>query len=456
MMKQEIIEKYNKPVPRYTSYPPANFFNSDYTSEDYLQAVDASNEEQPETISFYIHIPFCRRLCFYCGCNSYAMGKPEMVEAYLQALEKEMDLIIPRLKKNRKIAQIHYGGGTPTCIPAARIKQLNDHLLSAFDTIEKPEIAIECHPGYMDENYWKELIDAGFSRFSIGIQDFNEDVLRIANRKPPMIPIEKIFSILKAADKSINMDFIYGLPHQTAESFLQSMKKAVELRPDRLVTFSYAHIPFINKLQLKLEKAGLPTNREKEEMYLQAKQYLISQGYHTIGMDHFVLDTDELYSALSEKKLHRNFQGYCTRRTTGQVYAFGVSGISQLNAAYAQNTKNIEEYISETNAGRLTIRKGYALNKEQQLTREVITSLMCNCTLNWKELADHLHITVDELKAATAYEPQIMKQFSADGLIHLEDDYLEMLPDATPFVRTVAASLDKLLLHSNKQFSNPV
>jgi len=455
-MKQEIIEKYNKPVPRYTSYPPANFFSTDYTSRDYIEAVDASNNEQPEAISFYIHIPFCRSLCFYCGCNSYAMAKPEVVEAYLQAVEKEMDLIIPHLKKNRKIAQIHYGGGTPTCIPADRIKRLNDHLLNAFDTIGQPEVAIECHPGYMDEAYWRGLMNAGFSRFSIGIQDFDEEVLKIINRKPSLLPIDDIFAMLKAENKSINLDFIYGLPRQTPESFLHSMEKAVELHLNRLVTFSYAHIPFINKLQLKLEQVGLPTNAEKEEIFMQAKTFLTSFGYHLIGLDHFVTDADELYLALSKKKLHRNFQGYCTRRTTGQVYAFGVSGISQLNAAYAQNTKNIEEYISETNEGRLTIRKGYTLDREQQLTREVITALMCNCALNWQDLASHLGVTIGELKAATAYDPRKMERFAADGLIRLEDDYLEMQPDATPFVRTVAASLDKLLLHTDKQFSKPV
>src|SRR5215510_3054013 len=177
MIDSDLLKKYNTPVPRYTSYPPANYFNESFTAKDYELALDASNTSEPQHLSFYFHIPFCRRLCHYCGCNSFAMGKQDKIDQYISALHKEVDRVLPHIDKKRKIAQIHYGGGTPTVLPAIILKELNDRLLSIFPSIDNPEIAIECHPGYLDEKYWQSLADAGFNRFSIGIQDFDEKVL---------------------------------------------------------------------------------------------------------------------------------------------------------------------------------------------------------------------------------------------------------------------------------------
>lgn len=455
-MKQELINKYNVPIPRYTSYPPANYFNDSFTNNDYVKAIDASNNQQPEHISIYIHIPFCRHLCFYCGCNSFPMMKPETVEAYIAAVQKEIEMVTSRLAPERKISQIHYGGGSPTSIPVSYLKAINKQLLSKFNCIENPEIAIECHPGYLDEAYWEELTQAGFNRFSIGVQDINTEVLKAVNRRPSLLPLQTIFDMLKSTGASINLDFIYGLPHQSKDSFVQTIQQAVNLHPDRIVTFSYAHVPWVNKLQLKLEKAGLPSNGEKSSMYESAAALLNENGYHSIGLDHFVLSNDELNTALNERKLHRNFQGYCTRQTTGQVYAFGVTGISQLATAYAQNTKDIKEYISLIESGQLSIKKGYALNQEEQITREVITSLMCNCSLNWKELSEQLLLPVDTIKAATAYNESRLQEFAADGIIELNENSIRVNPDDTIFVRNVAASLDKLMLNNSKSFSKPV
>ena len=205
---------------------------------------------------------------------------------------------------------------------------------------------------------WQKIADAGFTRVSIGIQDFNNEVLKTVNRKPSLEPLEKIFDLLRSHNIGINLDFLYGLPLQTPESFYNTISQAVTLAPDRLVTFSYAHVPWIKKAQLI---------------------------YVRVGMDHFVKPTDELYVALKEHQLHRNFQGYCTRRTTAQVYAFGVTGISQLQTAYSQNTKDIAEYISEIDAKKIPVKKGYSLNREQQLTREVIETLMCNYYIRYAE-----------------------------------------------------------------------
>ncbi|MCD8270082.1 MAG: oxygen-independent coproporphyrinogen III oxidase [Parabacteroides sp.] len=455
-MIQDLLQKYNVPVPRYTSYPPANYFADTFTNKDYEAAIEASNSAQPGHISFYVHIPFCRHLCHYCGCNSFAMMKPEVVERYISAIHQEIDRVKERLAPGRKISQIHYGGGSPTAMPVHYLKELNEHLLSDFDTIEQPEIAIECHPGYLDETYWQSLTEAGFNRFSLGVQDFNEEVLKTVNRRPALLPVETIFGILREKGARINMDFIYGLPFQTADSFSETIARAASLRPDRLVTFSYAHVPWVNKQQLILEKAGLPAGEEKSRMYQNAKELLNAAGYQTIGMDHFVLENDELYTAMQNGRLHRNFQGYCTRRTTGQVYAFGVTGISQLSSAYTQNSKDIHQYIERIESGTFAISKGYTLNRDEQITREVIETLMCNYSLDWKELADRLSLSVDEVKAATAYNNDRLREFSEDGIIEYDSEQIRITPEGNLFVRNVAASLDKLMLHSNKSFSKPV
>lgn len=445
MIQQSIIEKYNVPVPRYTSYPPANFFK-EYSEEEYLTAVQKSNAAKEPNLSFYLHIPFCRHLCHYCACNSYAMQNETVVNAYVEALHKEIDQLIPLLDNGRQISQIHYGGGSPTTLQPTIIQALNQHLLTVFPKIAQPEVAIECHPGYLSLQDWKGLTDAGFSRFSIGIQDFNEQVLNTVNRRPSQERMEDIFAVLRDAGAKINLDFLFGLPHQTAESFCRSIERAIALQPDRLVMFSYAHVPWLKKQQLILEKAGLPASEEKERMFNEAAQMLQSAGYVRVGLDHFVRPDDELYTALQNGQLHRNFQGYCTRRTTAQVYAIGVTGISQLETAYAQNTKDIKEYIEIVNSGHLPIKKGYTLSHEQQLVCKVIDALMCN-----------YHVTLsDEQRAAVNFDESRLAEMQSDGIITISGNTIRMTHESSPFVRNVAALLDPLMQHTTKSFSKPI
>lgn len=445
MIQQSIIEKYNVPVPRYTSYPPANFFR-EFGEDAYRDAVKASNTAVDRRLSFYLHIPFCRHLCHYCACNSYAMRDSAVVSAYVEALHKELELLVPLLDSERQIAQIHYGGGSPTTLQPAVLQSINQHIRMTFPQIEQPEVAIECHPGYLSLNDWKGLVAAGFSRFSIGIQDFDEQVLATVNRRPSQEPLNAVFTVLRDGGAKINLDFLYGLPHQTAERFCQSIERAIALQPDRLVMFSYAHVPWLKKQQLILEKAGLPASDEKERMFDEAARLLLAAGYVRVGLDHFVRPEDELYTALRDGQLHRNFQGYCTRRTTGQVYALGVTGISQLDTAYAQNTKDIREYIEAVDGGHLPVRKGYALSREQQLVREVIDTLMCNYQVT---------LSADQ-RAAVNFDEQRLLQMQADGIITLSGSTIRMTHESSPFVRNVAALLDPLMLHTTKAFSKPI
>lgn len=456
MKTEALLEKYNKPVPRYTSYPPATCFDGNFGEADYGKAIDESNDLQPAHLSFYIHIPFCRHMCHYCGCNSSPMAKPDIVEQYLSALHEEIDRVTGKLLPSRKIAQIHYGGGTPTLLPIERLKELNEHLLSAFSTIDHPEIAIECHPAYLDENDWKALTETGFNRFSLGIQDMRKDVLAAVNRHSSLLPLKDIFHILRQANCRINTDFLYGLPLQTAVSFGKTIEQVLELRPDRLVTFSYAHVPWVNKRQQILEKRGLPLPGEKNAMFETARKLLVHAGYEPVGLDHFVQPDDELYGALLKGELRRNFQGYCTARTTGQVYAFGVSAISQLQGYYAQNSKDIDTYIGEIKKGKFATAKGYKLDEEERIVKEVIETLMCNYSLDWDELSGRLSLPVETIRMATAYKEELLREFAEDGIITLDDHTIRVTQEGRLFVRNVAASLDKRLLQTNHNYSKPV
>ena len=454
-MQTDIIEKYNRPVPRYTSYPPANYF-SNFTEADYLDMVKQSNQARQNQISFYLHIPFCRHLCHYCGCNSYPQAKPEVVKAYVEALHKEIDLVAKHISGDRLISQIHYGGGSPTALPIAMIKELNEHLLSVAPTIERPEIAIECHPGYLDANDWQQLVACGFTRYSLGVQDLHAEVLKVVNRRESMMPVGEILEMLHESGATVNLDFLYGLPLQTIQSFRENIEQAAAWRPDRLVTFSYAHLPKMFPRQQILDKVGLPANEEKNGMYEAAASVLTAAGYQPIGLDHFVLPDDELAVALGKGQLHRNFQGYCTRRTTAQVYAFGVTGISQLDDCYAQNGRDIHEYIDTIGRGQLYITRGYHLTAQEKLVRQVVETLMCNYALNWNDVAAHVGASADEVRQACHYSEQRLAEMQADGLLRFDSDHIEVNTCGRPFVRCVAAALDPLMANNNKQFSKPI
>ena len=453
-----LIAKYNRPIPRYTSYPPANFFTSDFTSERYEALLVASNNAEPQNISIYIHIPFCKKICFYCGCNAVASRDTAIYQTYVDTICKEIEMVKLHLAPGRKVSQIHYGGGTPNAIPVAMLQQINQLLFDTFLFVDKPEIAIECNPAYLDQDYMAALLDAKFNRFSLGIQDFDKRVLDTVNRDAASMPVGDIMAFLRNNGQvKINLDFIYGLPHQTVDSFAASIKEAIALSPDRVVTFSYAHVPWVKAHQKKLERYGLPEASEKSLMFNKASELMIEAGYVAIGFDHFAKPNDELAKALAEKVLHRNFQGYCTLATTGQVYAFGVSAISQLTGGFAQTTKNINQYIDLISEEKFAINVGYELNAREMVIKEVIEEVMCNGYLNWSALGDRLGCAAHEVKAAVGYEAGNMTEFVADGLLaNAGEESLVVTSIGQFFIRNIAASLDPFLKDSGKKFSKSV
>ena len=277
---KQLLDKYDVPVPRYTSYPPANHFKDSFTEASWLELVEASNHEDPSHIGFYIHIPFCRRICFYCGCNAHAMKSSSVVEDYFKALEAEIHTVIEHIDKNRKVSQIHYGGGTPNAVDVNFLARINEIFFKQFRFIENPEIAIECHPAHLDYEYVNNLVKAGFNRISLGIQDFNPEILKGVNRLPSALPVDQLVQHLRsyASPLSVNLDFIYGLPGQTVESFTKTIQQAIDIRPDRLVTFSYAHVPWLKQHQQILERKGLPDASHKMEMFLASRGVVVFCG----------------------------------------------------------------------------------------------------------------------------------------------------------------------------------
>lgn len=453
-IEKQLLDKYNVPTPRYTSYPPANFFLNKFEYADCEQALIDSNKHEPQNISFYIHIPFCSKLCFYCGCNTLISRDKDKIRNYIDSLIKEIQLLKSTIDTNREVSQIHWGGGTPNYLPVEYIREIMDTFYAEFKFTDNAEIAIECHPGHLTLEYADELVDMGFNRLSLGVQDFNLDVLKAINREPSLVPVKELHDYLKYEKKvSVNLDFIYGLPLQTPESFRKTMEEAADISPDRLVTFSYAHVPWIKKAQTKLEKYGLPTAEEKVHLFEIAYEVLTQNGYGDIGLDHFAKPDDELSIALKNRSLHRNFQGYCTRETTGQVYAVGVSGISQMENTYLQSTKSLKKYKDEIDQGRIPIEKVYFLNKEEKITRDVINELMCNLYLDWGQLGKKYGLSAKDIQNTVEFSFDSLKDFINEGLVEMKDENISITDNGKFFIRNIVACFDPKMKNNTKNFS---
>lgn len=448
----KLQDRYNVAVPRYTSYPPANYFESNPV-ESYLRVLDSSSSEGEKSISLYFHIPFCRHLCHYCGCNSHALPVDDTFDRYMRALHREIGMVIERLDRSRQISQIHFGGGTPTLLPAERLGEIIDRFRGEFDFASGAEIAIECHPAYIDREYWLALASVGFNRISIGVQDLKADVLDCVNRKRPLMELGEIVPLLHSVGVKVNVDLIYGLPLQSVESFAETLERVAEVAPDRIVTFSYAHVPWVNHRQLELERVGLPSAELKSEIYDRAKQVLTHHGYISLGLDHFVKEDDELAVAIATGRLHRNFQGYTTRATTGQVYAFGASAISQLTAAFYQNDKSIEGYIARIEKGEFAFDKGYLLTYQEQVISDVIATLMCNRKVEWATVATRWGISQERLLDIVEYDEARFASLIEDGIITLSGGGITVTELGAKYIRNVAAALDPLMKSSTKNFS---
>ena len=457
LSKKELLKKYNQSGPRYTSYPPATFFDSKFSNSDHERHIVESNNENPKNISIYIHIPFCPQICHFCGCTTESGYTKPFLERYVDAVIKEIDHVAKKIDKKRKVTQVHWGGGTPNAISYRYIERITNKLYDEFEFASVYEMAIECNPAHLEFRHIELLKKFGFNRISLGIQDFRNDVLEAINRKPSKHPIEKIVSKIKSEGfTGTNIDLVYGLPLQTVSSFKNTVERAIELKTERLVTFSYAHVPSVLPRQKILEKIGFPSSNNKASMYENSYKELVNSGYISIGMDHYSLPEDEFAVALKNKKLHRNFQGYCTRETTGQVYAFGASAISQLNSAYSQNIKNAAQYIKAIETNNLAIFRGYSVTKEQKVIRDVINNLMCNYYVDFNNIANNNKISINELYEIIDFSYENFYDFIEDGILEIENEKVNVFENGRLFTRNIAMKFDPLVKKNIGTYSKTI
>jgi len=431
----DLIRKYNVPAPRYTSYPPATRF-AEMPAETMLERIRA-NEQSARDLSLYFHLPFCQSLCWFCGCTTVITTQQEASAKYIDYLDREIAFMAGMLNPKRKVAQLHFGGGTPTFLKPDEIRRLGQIIRSHFTYARDIEAGVEIDPRRVVRDHITALREAGFNRASLGVQDFNPDVQKAVHRIQSKDETEKTIQWLREDGFiSLNIDLIYGLPHQTVHSFEKTLDDVIQLKPDRFAVFNYAHVPWLKPAQNILR--ALPTPEVKLEMLKHTIEHLTSRGYVYIGMDHFARHDDELAVAQRNKTLQRNFQGYSTRGET-DIYAFGMSSISQANDAYWQNQKELPEYYRALDAGQSPIAKGYILTDDDKVRRQVIMRLMCDMSMDFASLSESTGV---DFTRYFSTELNSLSDLEADGLIATSEHGLSVTELGRLLIRNIAVRFD--------------
>ncbi|MDO6685637.1 MULTISPECIES: oxygen-independent coproporphyrinogen III oxidase [unclassified Agarivorans] len=432
---QQLIEKYNYSGPRYTSYPTALEFNEEFGQAQFTVA----SEKFPERdLSLYVHIPFCHKLCYYCGCNKVITRHQHKADIYLDYLEQEIALQAPRFKQ-RKVSQMHWGGGTPTYLEPEQLKRLTSQLFSQFSFAEGAEISIEVDPREIELSTIDLLAKLGFNRLSLGVQDFNKQVQQAVNRDQDE---DFIFALVERAKavgfNSVNIDLIYGLPHQTRDSFKQTLARVIDLDPDRLSVFNYAHLPSRFAAQRKIDEAAMPSSDERLGILRDSIEFLTTHGYQFIGMDHFAKPDDELAIAQNKGELHRNFQGYTTQGEA-DLLGLGVSSISMLGDAYSQNQKELKTYYAQIDQQGHAQWKGIALNQDDLIRRELIKTLICNFQLSFSDIEQQFNL---DFHAYFAEDLVLLKPFVEDGLVSMSNEEIIVTNKGRLLIRNICMCFD--------------
>lgn len=440
---QELIERYEGRGPRYTSYPTALQFHDDFTESDYCGHAQSSNLSG-RPLSLYVHIPFCESLCYYCACNKIVTRNSKRVEKYMQHLDQEIDMQSTLFDRERKIEQLHFGGGTPTYLNETQMRVLVSHLRTAFnfDHSDAREFSIEVDPRTIDTQMMAVLADLDFNRLSLGIQDFDSRVQTAVNRIQSVESVDKLVTCARDLHfKSISFDLIYGLPHQTVKSFDQTLDMIIALRPDRLAIYNYAHLPERFKGQRMINDADIPSAKTKLEILHHTIDKLGESEYVYIGMDHFALPDDDLVRAQENGTLQRNFQGYSTHRQCDLI-ALGVSAIGKIGNAYAQNTTSTAEYESLLDDGRMPIKRGIEVDADDSVRSQVINQLMCYGNLSFSEFDAALGIDFCDYFAA---EIRDLQPLASDGLVDVDDSAISISPKGRLLLRSIAMVFDRHL-----------
>ncbi|MCE9680448.1 oxygen-independent coproporphyrinogen III oxidase [Shewanella sp. AS1] len=430
-----MIEKYNYSGPRYTSYPTALEFDDSFTEEDLLTSIKNSKSDK---LSLYLHIPFCAKLCYYCGCNKVITRHQHKADQYIEYLAAEIVKRAP-LFKDYLVTQIHWGGGTPTFLSPDQILRLSALLREHFNIAEVGEYSIEVDPREIELSMLDTLKEAGFNRISIGVQDFNKKVQIAVNREQDEQFIFDLMAKAKAMGfVSTNIDLIYGLPHQTPETFAETMQRVLDLSPDRLSVFNYAHLPARFSAQRKIKDEDLPSPQQKLEMLHQTIETLTGAGYQYIGMDHFAKPDDELSILQNEGRLHRNFQGYTTQEEC-DLLGLGVSSISQIGDCYAQNQKDIRPYYESVDEKGHALWKGCKLNRDDEIRRVVIKQLICHFNLDMAQIDEKLGINFEEYFAE---DLKLLQTFIKDKLVDITDRKITVSDTGRLLIRNICICFD--------------
>jgi oxygen-independent coproporphyrinogen III oxidase len=449
----DLVRKYNQPGPRYTSYPPATRFAPTVAREVFLDRIRETNTTNARDLSLYFHLPFCRSLCWYCGCNTIITTQQKKSAGYLRLLDSEMQVMRGHLNADRKAVQLHFGGGTPTFLLPDELRELGGMIRRRFNIAPDAEFGVEIDPRRLTEDHICALREIGVNRVSIGVQDHNPQVQLAIHRIQPREVTEQAITWARKAGQMVNIDLIYGLPHQTPETFERTLNEVIALNPDRLAVFSYAHVPWIKPSQKILETENLPDAEMKLQLLKLTIEKLTGSGFEYIGMDHFAKPNDELTIAQKNKTLQRNFQGYSTRGNT-DIYSFGISSISQAADAYWQNFKDINAYSDALSRGEAPIERGYILTGEDLIRRKTIMRLMCDLELDYSALSSEIGVSMPHHFAA---EIASLDDLEADGLVQRFASGLKITNAGRLFIRNVAMRFDAYLPRQvERRFSQTV
>lgn len=441
-----LINKYNIPGPRYTSYPTVPYwddstFSPEKWKETVIRSFNESNAE--EGISIYIHLPFCEALCTFCACHKRITKQHSVEIPYLESVLKEWKLYLELFSEKPKLKELHLGGGTPTFFSPQNLKTLLEGIFSTVEIAEYPEFSFEGHPNNTTRDHLQTLYDLGFRRASFGVQDYDPKVQKAINR---IQPFEKVKEVTEWAREigytGISHDLVFGLPHQNWEAMQHTIHKTMELKPDRLAFYSYAHVPWIKGVgQRGFDENDLPSGEEKRRLYEEGKQLLEDLGYIEVGMDHFSLEHDDLYQSLIQKKLHRNFMGYTSSKTQLMV-GLGMSSISDSWYAFAQNVKTVEEYQKTVEEGVIPVVKGHILNTEDLIVRRHILNLMCQLETNFD-----IQNTFPELENAF----EMLKEMEKDELVEIHNNQIKITEKGRAFTRNVAMVFDLRMMRNKPE-----
>ena len=441
----ELLRRHDVAGPRYTSYPTADRFVEAFGPDDYVRALQQRRSGAAAMVlplSLYIHVPFCESLCYYCACNKIITKHHDRAAEYLRYLAREVDLHTAQLGTGQVVSQLHLGGGTPTFLSDAELRELMAMLKRSFTLAPGGEYSIEVDPRTIDVTRLDTLAELGFNRLSFGVQDFDPAVQKAVHR---VQPAEQVFALVQAARErgfeSVNVDLIYGLPQQTPESFARTLQQVNELRPDRIALYAYAHLPERFKPQRRIATAELPGAAAKLSMLADAMARFMGAGYVYVGMDHFALPNDALAVAQRQGRLHRNFQGYSTQPDCDLI-GLGVSSIGRIGATYSQNAKTLEEYYDAIDHGRFAVVRGLALSRDDLVRRAVIMALMCQGEVLYESI--NLAYLID-CRSYFAAEIETLQELQEQGLVMLDAAGIQVTPMGWFFVRAVAMVFDRYL-----------